>query len=620
MKIQTDNHVYDVLIVGSGAAGFNAAVHLYDLGIKNIAIVTEHLNAGTSRNTGSDKQTYYKLSVAGNTSDSPIKMAKTLFAGGGMDGDIALCESAHSLQEFFHLVNLGVQFPFNSFGEFVGYKTDHDPCQRGSSIGPYTSKKMTEVLEADAKRKNIEIIDNNKIVDLLIDDNNIVGVVGKNNKNSKLNCLLAENVIFATGGPAVIYKETVYPKSQVGCSGVLARNGVGFVNLQEWQYGIGSTKFRWNLSGSFQQVIPSYISIDEKGKKHNFLENYFKNISDLADNIFKKGYQWPFDSRKLKSGSSIIDLAVYTEKNVHNRKVYLDFTKNPKFKNSKFNINNLNPETADYLKKSNAMGNTPVQRLKKLNVQAYDLYKKHNIDLKKDLLEINVLPQHNNGGVHVNKWWESNIKHLFVIGECAGTHGVYRPGGAALNSGQVGGFRAAYFIKNNYIGNKNIKAVNNLIKEKIKNSEKLDDTETKKNLLELQNNNLKYLSCVRNILEIKNYLQKLNKLNFINSYDKVAVKYNEVLILSKLFCKSVLCYNKKYGNESRGSYILVDDKNLKINIKKVRIQKNQEEYKLSVCLKNKTIKTKFKKVNPIPDNRELWFEKVWFDFNKLGKK
>ena len=83
------------------------------------------------------------------------------------------------------------------------------------------------------------------------------------------------------------------------------------------------------------------------------------------------------------------------------------------------------------------------------------------------------------------------------------------------------------------------------------------------------------------------------------------------MILSKLFCKSVLSYNKKYGNESRGSYILVDDKNSKINIKKVRIQKKQEEYKLSVCLKNKMIKTKLKKVNPIPENRELWFEKVW---------
>jgi hypothetical protein len=33
-----------------------------------------------------------------------------------------------------------------------------------------------------------------------------------------------------------------------------------------------------------------------------------------------------------------------------------------------------------------------------------------------------------------------------------GSHGVYRPGGAALNSGQVGAFRAAEFIANRYAG------------------------------------------------------------------------------------------------------------------------------------------------------------------------
>jgi hypothetical protein len=49
-----------------------------------------------------------------------------------------------------------------------------------------------------------------------------------------------------------------------------------------------------------------------------------------------------------------------------------------------------------------------------------------------------------------NIWWESNIKHLFPVGEVNGTHGVYRPGGSALNSGQVGGLRAALYIARRY--------------------------------------------------------------------------------------------------------------------------------------------------------------------------
>ena len=49
----------DTVVVGTGAAGFNAADRLYQYGEKDIAIITEGINAGTSRNTGSDKQTYY---------------------------------------------------------------------------------------------------------------------------------------------------------------------------------------------------------------------------------------------------------------------------------------------------------------------------------------------------------------------------------------------------------------------------------------------------------------------------------------------------------------------------------------------------------------------------------
>ncbi|HHY81958.1 MAG TPA: oxidoreductase, partial [Clostridiales bacterium] len=72
----------NTVIVGSGAASLNAADRLYSFGQKDIAIVTEGWNMGTSRNTGSDKQTYYKLTLSGGAPDSVMDMAKTLFDGG----------------------------------------------------------------------------------------------------------------------------------------------------------------------------------------------------------------------------------------------------------------------------------------------------------------------------------------------------------------------------------------------------------------------------------------------------------------------------------------------------------------------------------------------------------
>jgi len=114
-------------IVGTGAAGYNAADRLYDNGVTDICIITEGVNMGTSRNTGSDKQTYYKLTLSGDGADSVAAMAQNLFEGGAMDGDLALCEAALSSQCFYKLADAGVPFPHNRYGEFVGYKTDMTP-------------------------------------------------------------------------------------------------------------------------------------------------------------------------------------------------------------------------------------------------------------------------------------------------------------------------------------------------------------------------------------------------------------------------------------------------------------------------------------------------------------
>lgn len=46
---------FDVVVIGTGAAGYNAANRIKEDGRKSVCIVTEGVNMGTSRNTGSDK-------------------------------------------------------------------------------------------------------------------------------------------------------------------------------------------------------------------------------------------------------------------------------------------------------------------------------------------------------------------------------------------------------------------------------------------------------------------------------------------------------------------------------------------------------------------------------------
>ncbi|MCX6569154.1 MAG: FAD-binding protein [Candidatus Aminicenantes bacterium] len=449
----------NTLVVGSGAAGLNAAVRLHEHGQTDVAIVTDRFGAGTSANSGSDKQTYYKLSLAGDHPDSAFDMARDLASGGSMHGDIALAEAQGSLEAFFHLVGLGVPFPHDRFGAYVGYKTDHDPRQRATSAGPLTSRLMFLALAAAVRRRKVRVFDGHEVIALLTEGTGaakrVIGAVALDKKrlpSSNLGFVLfnATNVVMATGGPGGMYEHSVYPESQTGSHGLLFEAGAVAQNLTESQYGLASVKFRWNVSGAYQQVVPRYISTDAGGgDEREFLNGFFPDMGRLATAVFLKGYEWPFDPRKAAGGgSSLIDILVCEETVIKGRRVFLDFRRNPDGggKLEPFETRLLAPEAKAYLERSGALQATPIARLLKMNRPAVDLYRSRGIDLFREPLEVAVCAQHNNGGFRGSIWWQSNVRGLFTVGEVCGTHGVTRPGGSALNAGQVGSARAALFI------------------------------------------------------------------------------------------------------------------------------------------------------------------------------
>ncbi|HQG78154.1 MAG TPA: FAD-binding protein [Bacteroidales bacterium] len=446
------------LIIGSGAAALNAAVSLHSMGEPDIIIATAGWGWGTSNNAGSDKQTYYKLSLAGDVPDSVTDLARDLFRGKCMHGDIALCEAQGSVRAFMNLVNMGVPFPHDKYGSYAGYKTDHDPRARATSAGPYTSKMMFRVLSEEVLRRKITILDRHYVISLLTDreKTRVVGALAVNIlENDPVNAFTvfnASNIILGTGGPGDMYETSVYPESQTGSVGMAFKAGASGQNLTESQFGIASLKFRWNLSGSYQQVLPRYYSTAPDGSDpREFLNDFFPDYRSITRAIFLKGYQWPFDVRKISGyGSSLIDLLVFRERE-KGRRVFIDFMRNLTWDGCQaFKPEELDPEVYNYLAYSDSLKPLPLERLEALNSPAISLYMDHGIDIRAEALEIGICAQHCNGGLKGNIWWESDLRHLFPVGEVNGSHGVYRPGGLSLNSGQVGGHRAAFFITKRY--------------------------------------------------------------------------------------------------------------------------------------------------------------------------
>lgn len=618
----------NTVVVGSGAAGFNAADKLFQLGQTDISLVTEGIRAGTSRNTGSDKQTYYKLTLSGGDPDSVREMAQTLFEGKCVDGDIALCEAALSAQGFLRLCELGVPFPRNRYGEYIGYKTDHDPRRRATSIGPYTSKKMTEALEASVKARGIRIYDKCQVVKIVTDEDVLKGIIclGENGGYRVFHC---KNLVYATGGPAGMYADSVFPFGHYGASGIAFEAGVMGRNLTEWQFGLASVKPRWNVSGTYMQVLPKFISTDAQGgDAREFLPDFFSDPAQMLSMVFLKGYQWPFDVRKVKDGSSIIDILVYME-SCKGRRVFLDFRENPQDSPVDFSV--LSKETKTYLERAGATFGTPIERLLHMNAPAVDFYKDKGVDLTKEPLEIALCAQHNNGGLAVDAWWQTNISGFFAAGEAAASHGVYRPGGSALNAGQVGSARAATYIAANCKGEPGPYNFTPQVESLLTLERQLvGETENLQELMEAYTAAMSRcagaIRDIRALVELKEKVQTL--LSRFSGTVKIAdgsklkraLRFRDILISQFVYLSAMEDYARG-GGKSRGSALYTDEKGAKPD------EKLPDTFTFALSEENETLQEveyqngecrfRWRAPRPIPQDDDF-FENVWRNFRENG--
>jgi hypothetical protein len=367
-------------------------------------------------------------------------------------------------------------------------------------------------------------------------------------------------------------------------------------------------------------------------------------MEKLANAIFLKGYQCPFDARKVHNyGSSLIDLIVYQEIVRKKRRVFLDFMRDPKGsgKIEAFSFDLLGREAYQYLKNSRALLVSPIERLKKMNQPAVDLYKDHNIDLEREFLEIAVCAQHSNGGIKGNIWWESNIRHLFPVGEVNGTHGVYRPGGAALNSGQVGSMRAALYISKRYASHVRsqdafLKSAGEEIEQEFdfargfidEEMGSITSLETERREIQerisLCGANIRTpIEVTRAVLDAWKLYSKMRREMKVPSAQDVAFAFRnlDLCLTHALYFEAINEYLER-GGRSRGSYLVLDPQGKK------PCMELGDEWKFSLNEENSFVDKKILEIyfddvgnvvkqwvdiRPIP-REEIWFENVWNEY------
>jgi succinate dehydrogenase/fumarate reductase flavoprotein subunit len=251
-----------------------------------------------------------------------------------------------------------------------------------------------------------------------------------------------------------------------------------------------------------------------------------------------------------------------------------------------------------------------------------------------------VCVQHNNGGLKAGIWWESDLRHLFPVGEVNGSHGVYRPGGAALNSGQVGSHRAAHYISAKY--NAPVPGSDELLteaKEQIELELALAEkwltpgkaSESHQYLRKIRRRMSEAGGIIRSLRKVTAAFAEAEEMNkqlpeqlSAGSVKKLAEAFllNDHCLTHYIYLDAIKTYLEK-GGRSRGSYLVTDnesrllnditDRNWKPDL--CRYDRDIENEILEVGFRSgRTIKM-LAKVREIPV-QDLWFEKIRKDFSE----
>ena len=317
--------------------------------------------------------------------------------------------------------------------------------------------------------------------------------------------------------------------------------------------------------------------------------------------------------------------------------VFMDFMSDPVADQGlePFDLQHVGPEALTYLQRSGAMQETPYERLAHMNQPSIDLYAEQQVDLKEPL-EVAVCAQHCNGGLRGNIWWESNVKHLFPIGELNGSHGV-RPGGSALNAGQVGGLRAATYIANVYNGAplapkqflaiaapQAEKELANIKRMLSGSAGAIDSSFLRRDIQERMSRQAAFVRSVKGVAEaLREARQQWAEVRSKG----VAVKSRGEIttgIQNQHLCLTQLCFLETIGalidrsGGSRGAYVILDDEgDLWVETKRGRELQHRSE---NEELRKEILETQVTPdgevrvcpvaVRPLPED-ESWYETTW---------
>lgn len=366
----------DVLIIGAGGAGLTAALAAKDAGA-SVRVLTKEYPTRSQTCMAQGGMNAALGNVSGDSIEDHIQ--NTLKAAHGEADEEAvryMCSEAPNAIAWLN--EIGVCFSRTPDGKIAQRKLGGASAPRACYAQDYTGLKILHTLYERCLKKEIEILNERYLVDLLLrEDGSVCGALVMNIRSGELEHHFAKSVILASGGYSRIYdKYSTNSSASTGDGiGAASRAGAKLLGMEFVQFHPTGLKNSSILISESARGEGGYL-LNSKGERF---------INELS----------PRDE---------VSRAIH-EQMAMGEEVFLD-------------IRHLGEQFIDE--------NLPQER--KLAI----LYE--NVDPVKDLIPIKAVAHYTMGGIEVDNKSQTSISGLFACGECANhkVHGANRLGGNSL--------------------------------------------------------------------------------------------------------------------------------------------------------------------------------------------
>lgn len=366
---------YDVLVIGSGAAGLGVALSLAD--DMRVAIVSKDtLQAGSSQHAQGG------IAAVMRADDSlSAHIHDTLLVGAGLcDPEMVAFTVAEAKSAIEWLVNRGVQFTTEK-GQFHLTQEGGHSQRRILHADDKTGAAVVKTLSEQVfEHPQIDCLTNHTAIDLWMHQQNCVGAFVFDEAQNKTQAIRAKFTVLATGGASYLYLHTSNPDRTTGDGIAMAwRTGCRVANLEFNQF---------HPTCLYHPKAPRFLITEVVRGEGGHLV--------LPDG---ERFMPRYDKRAEMAPRDIVVRAIDTEMKNHQLDcVYLDITH----------------RSADFIQKT----------FPTIYAQCLE----YDIDITKERIPVVPAAHYTCGGVVTNRWGQTDVNHLYAVGEVAhtGLHGANR--------------------------------------------------------------------------------------------------------------------------------------------------------------------------------------------------